>query len=82
MASAKTHALDSVVKELERVVSFIKLGCLAVLTVCFEKRGWSSVETAEMRQNWAMTRDLGMESRVEALTQEIVDADKEAYYTL
>ena len=30
----------------------------------------------------AMTRGLGMESRVEALTQEIVEIYKEAYYTL
>ena len=41
-----------------------------------------NVETIEMRQDWATTRDPGMESRVEALTQEIVEADKEAYYTL
>ena len=74
--------MDSVVKELEGVVSFMRLGCLAAFTVCFEEWGWPSVEIAEMRQNWATTRGPGMESRVEALTHEIVDIHREAYYTL
>ena len=69
-------------KELEGVVSFMRLGCLAAFTVFFEERGWPSVETAEMRQDWATTRSLGMESRAETLTDEIVEIYREAYYTL
>ena len=62
VASAEIQALDSVVKELEGVISFMRLGCLAVFKACFEKWGWSDVETVEMRQNWATMRDSGMES--------------------
>ena len=82
LASIETQALDSIMKELERVISFMKLGCPTAFTVCFEERGWPDVETNEMRQDWAMTRDLGMESQVEALIHEIVKLYKEAYYTL
>ena len=48
VASVETQALDSVVKELERVISFMRLGCPAAFTVCFEERGWPEVETTEM----------------------------------
>ena len=51
VASAEAQALDSVVKELEGVVSFMRSGFPATFTVCFEERGWPSVETAEMRKD-------------------------------
>ena len=49
LASAETQALDSVVKELEGVISFMRLGYSAAFTVCFEERGWPNVENAEMQ---------------------------------
>ena len=82
VASAEPQALDSVVKELEGVVSFMRLGCPAAFTICFEERGWPSMETTEMCQDWATKRSPGLESRIETLTQEIVQIYTEAYYTL
>ena len=82
IASIETQALDTVVKELEGVIFFMRLGCLAAVTVCFEERGWLDVETAEMQQDWATTRDPSMESQVEALIHKIVKLHREVYYTL
>ena len=70
--SMETQALDSIVKELEGVISFMRLGCPAAFTICFEERGWPEVETDEMHQDWATTTDFGVDSRVEVLFQEIV----------
>ena len=49
LASAKTQALESVGKELKGVISFIRTGCPAAFTVCFDERGWPDVETTKMR---------------------------------
>ena len=76
VASAEVQDLDSVVKELEGVISFMRLGCPTAFTIYFEERGWPHVEIADMQQDWATTRDPCMESRVEALTHEIVKLDK------
>ena len=40
LASAKTQVLESMGKELEGVISFMRTRCLAAFTVCFEERGW------------------------------------------
>ena len=69
-------------KELEGVISFMRQGCPAAFTVCFEERGWPDVENNEMLRDRATTADFGMDSRVEVLLQEIVKLHKEAYYTL
>ena len=82
VASAEAQALESMVKELEGVVSFMRSGCLAAFTVCFEERGWPNMETIEMRQDWVTTRSPGLESQIETLTQEIVQIYTLAYYTL
>ena len=78
----KTQVLDSVVKELERVISFMRLGCPAAFSICFKERGRPDVETSKMRQDWAMTRDPGMEGQGEALIHEVVKIYREVYYTL
>ena len=82
VAFVEIQALDSVVKESENMRSFTRVGRQMNFTVCFKERGWLSVETVEMHQDWATTRELGMESQVEALTQEIVEIHRDAYYTL
>ena len=69
-------------KELEGVISFMRLGCPAAFTICFEERGWPNVETDEMLQDWATTTDFGVDSWVEVLLLEIVKLHREAYYTL
>ena len=82
VASGETQALDSVVKELERVISCMRLGCLAAFIVCFVERGWPEVETTEMLQDWAMTTDPGIEDQAHALIHEVVKTYREVYYTL
>ena len=67
---------------MERVISFIRTGCPAAFTVCFEERGWPEVETTEMRQDWSLTREPEMEGRMETLIQEIARLHREIYYTL
>ena len=69
-------------KELEGVISFMQTRCPAAFIVCFEERGWPDVETTEMRQDWSMTREPEMESRIEILIQEIAKLHKGMYYTL
>ena len=64
------------------IINCGKCGCPTAFIVCFEERGWPSVDTAEMRQDWATTRSSGMESQVETLIHEIVEIHREAYYTL
>ena len=49
LVSTKTQALESMVKELEGVISFMRTGCLTAFTICFEERGWPDVETTEMQ---------------------------------
>ena len=74
--------MDTVVKELKGVISFMRLGRPATFAIYFEERGWPDVVSAKMRQDWATTTNPGIESRVEALTHEIVKLYREAYYTL
>ena len=69
-------------KELEGVISFMRIRCPIAFTVYFEERGWPGVETNEMCQDWATTADFCVDSRVEVLLQEIVKLHREAYYTL
>ena len=38
--STQAHTLETMVKELEQVLSFMRVDCPTVFTVCFEARGW------------------------------------------
>ena len=82
VASAEMQALDSVVKELERLIAFMRLGCPAAFTVCFIERGWPGIETTEMLQDWATTTDSSTEDRAHVLIHEVVKTYREVYYTL
>lgn len=69
--SAQTRALQTMVQELEQVLSFMRVGCPMAFSVCFEVRGWPNTETPEMRQEWIAKEPI-VESRVDNLGREIV----------
>ena len=48
LASAKTQGLESMGKDLEGVISFIRMGYPIAFTVFFEEKGWPDVETMKM----------------------------------
>lgn len=52
VVSAQRRALEAVVRELEQVLSFMRVGYPVIFSVCFEARGWPNTEIPEMRQEW------------------------------
>lgn len=82
VASTQTMALDSVVKELEKIISLMRVGFPTAFLVYFKERRWPKVETSEMHEDWANTRESVGESHIEALTQDIVWIYRDTYYAL
>ena len=62
-------------------MTFMRARCPAAFSACFEARGWPTIETFDMQQEWA-TKEPIIESHIETLTREVLQLNRKAYYTL
>jgi hypothetical protein len=81
LVAVREDVVASTVAELEKLLIFMRVGCPAAFTDCFEARGWPSEETFEMREAWTF-REPTVPDRVEMLIREVRQLYREAYYTL
>lgn len=81
IASAELQAQEGVAEELERLLTFVRVGCPQAFAECFEARGWPTQESLTMLEDWALSATVG-ESRIHGLIRELEQAFREEYFTL
>lgn len=81
VTSARLQEDAAVVERMERLLTFVSIGCSEEFVRCFEFGRWPKTENLGMLEAWRLTEGVG-ETRMQSLWRQVEQAFREGYFEL